>query len=175
VSPRLRRRRKARLRGPDLHQFLTDREVHERGFASVGVHVEIHLFSCSNENVVPTPMQGVEQVHSFVIDGEEPRQHIERLEHFRFGPVSNMRFDRIQSTPGLAIRIIHTNRAEQRIGCVPKHLQIAGVGHVAVVVDPLRPDLRFDEPQRLPSGTARSGATTHRVDCDARLTRILRG
>jgi hypothetical protein len=95
VSPRLRGRREVRLRGSDLLELLTDPGVHWRGLAGTGVHMEIHLFSCCNESVVPTPVQGVEQMHSLVIDRQKPRQNIERLEQFRLGPMSDVRLNRI--------------------------------------------------------------------------------
>src|SRR6185312_7300617 len=59
--------------------------------------------------------------------------------------------DRVQGASRTAIGIVNTDGSEQSVGSVTKHLQITGIRHVTVVVDPFRPHLGVHQAQRTPA------------------------
>ncbi len=124
-----------------------DRGIHGRGLTRVGIDVQIHLLACSDQHSVTATMQSMKQVDPLGVDTKYPCQDVDRLERLRFRCVSDMRLDRVHGATRAPIGIIHTDRAPQHIGRIAKHLHVARIGHVAVVINPLRPDLGFHQPQ----------------------------
>src|ERR1700755_269994 len=70
------------------------------------------------------------------------------LAEFGLAEVADMRLDRIIAVAGLDVVEIEADKPQQRIGRFAEDLQVAMLGHVAVVVDPGRADLCFNETER---------------------------
>ena len=104
------------------------------------------IIGTSNNDIITPAAQVMEQVYPLVIDIQQLGSYIQLIEGFGLRQVTHVSLDREHCAPALAVSIIDTNPPEQRIGRVPKHLQIKRVRHVAVIVDPLRPYLRPCEP-----------------------------
>src|SRR6185295_2574594 len=62
--------------------------------------------------------------------------------------MTDMRLDRIHGPAALAVGVIDAHAPEKRIRRISKHLQVARVSHVSVIVDPFRAYLHRGEPQR---------------------------
>ena len=70
-----------------------------------------------------------------------------------------MCFDGVHRPSGSAVPVIDARVPEERVGGIAEHLQVARIGHVTVVVDPLGPHVGLQQSQRLlGGGDTRAGA-----------------
>ena len=112
-------------------------------------------YTCSavaTSRFVALAVQRMQQPHALVIGLENPRRDVEGLERAGLGLVHHVGLDGIHGAAGPAVGVVDAGVAEQGIGRIAKYLQVARVGHVAVVVDPLRPHPGLEHAQRLAIG-----------------------
>src|SRR5580658_10495580 len=158
------RQRQACVPGLKIREARAYAAIHGRGLPGRRTHMQIQLLGGGDECVIAPSMQAVEQRHALVVNLQHPRRHIQRLEGARFAAVREVCFDAVQRAPGLAVGSIDADIPENRIGRIAKYLQITRIGHVSVVVDPLRPHLGLEQPQRLTTFRARGSRIPRGVE-----------
>ena len=79
----------------------------------------------------------VEEVDPLLVAAEDPRLHRKRLSPRHLAEVPDMGLDGVEAPPRRHVRVVRPDEAQQRVRRVPEHLEIAALGHVVVVVDPV--------------------------------------
>ena len=93
-------------------------------------------------------VHGVEQVQALAVAAEDAGGHGEGRPAGHFAEMPEMRLHRVETVPRRHVVVVRSCEAQQGVGRVPEHLQVAALGHVAVEVEPVGRDPRGVQDER---------------------------
>ena len=98
----------------------------------------MHLLAGRDQGVVALAVQPVEHVQPLLVEREHLRGRIQRFADFRLAEMLDVAFDGVVHPAALAEGIVDPYLTIQTVHGLAEHVPVQEVGHVAVVVDPLR-------------------------------------
>ena len=118
------------------------------GPAAHCVDVQEHLLCGCNRFRLAVTQQDVEDVQPLLVGGEHLGRHGDRVARPELAEVGEVRLDSEVAPAGGEIVRVDPDRGEERVRRVAEDLQIPALVDVAVVVDPVRRDVRRVQPER---------------------------
>ena len=114
----------------------------------LGVDVKQHVLPGGERLARPAVAHGVEEVQALLVRAEHLRRDLQRLEPRDLVQMPDVRLDRVRAVPGTEVALVHADVAEKGVGRIGEDVEVPGLGHVAVVVQPRLVDDGVVKPQR---------------------------
>ena len=129
----------------DLAQLRQHRRLGRARPLRLRVDMQQHLLG-GRERVAGRRMDHrLEHVQPLLVDREHLRRRVDRLQRPHLLQMHDVRLDGEIAAAAVVIGLVDAGEGQERVRAVRKDLQIARLGHVAVIVDPFRRDARLEE------------------------------
>ena len=99
----------------------------------------MHLLAGRDQCIVALAVEPMEHVQPLVVDARAPAWSHTGARHLGLAEVLDVAFDGVEHPASLAEGIVDSDAGDTGVHGLAEHVAVREVGHMAVVVDPLRP------------------------------------
>jgi hypothetical protein len=131
------RLREEGVRGRDLGHPAEHARAGGRGAAGVPVDVDEHVLRSGHQDALAGAAELVEDVQALVVEAEYLGRHLEVIAGERLGEVRQLGLHGVVAAARGHVGGVDSDVAKQRVRGFAEHLEVAALGGVAVVIDPL--------------------------------------